>query len=353
MGLEDSLRDAEASLHVAVVGCGYWGPNLVRNLLENRLTRSVTICDLDNSKLSRLLPRYPSIHATTKFEEVLANDDINGVCIATPLITHYPLALQALQAGKHVFLEKPFTASSTQAVELVELARKKELTIMVGHTFRYSPPVIKIKEILKEGALGDVFYISSTRVNLGLHQKDVSVVWDLAPHDLSMLLYWLDEVPTEVLATGKDFVQKGIPDVAFIHLKFDSGAIAHVQVSWLAPSKLRRTTIVGSAKMLVYDDTENIEQVKIFDKGVDYRDPDTFGEYQLSYRTGDIVSPKLETFEPLQAEMNEFLSSIITGSRPQTDGESGLRVVQILEAAERSLSNSGHVEVLELLKIRA
>ncbi|MBD3333987.1 MAG: gfo/Idh/MocA family oxidoreductase, partial [Candidatus Eisenbacteria bacterium] len=334
-------------------GCGYWGPNLVRNLVESRLTHQVTVCDLDPAKLTRVLTRYPAVHVTQHFEEILADDDIDGVCIATPLVAHYPLALKALEAGKHVFLEKPFTASSQEAVRLVELARQTKRVIMVGHTFRYSPPVAKIKEIINSGELGEIFYISSTRVNLGLHQKDVSVVWDLAPHDLSMLLFWLDETPREVLATGKDFVQRGIPDVAFLFLRFGSGAIAHVQVSWLAPSKLRRTTIVGSAKMLIYDDTENIEQVKIFDKGVDYKDPDTFGEYQLSYRTGDIVSPKLETFEPLQHEMTDFLTAILDGRRPHADGESGLQVVQILEAAERSMSNSGHVEILEPLKIRA
>jgi predicted dehydrogenase len=351
--MDRRIAAAEGSLHMAVIGCGYWGPNLVRNLVENRLTRHVTVCDLDPAKLARVVHRYPTISVTCHAEEVFENPDIDGVLIATPLITHFPLARAALEAGKHVFVEKPFTGSSAQAVELIRLARKRNRLLMVGHTFRYSPPVIKIKEIIDRGELGHIFYISSTRVNLGLHQKDVSVVWDLAPHDLSMLLYWLDELPQEVLATGKDFVQKGIPDVAFVFLRFASGAIAHVQVSWLAPSKLRRTTIVGSAKMLVYDDTENIEQVKIFDKGVDYRDPDTFGEYQLSYRTGDIVSPKIETFEPLQAEVNDFLTCIVTGQRPKADAESGLRVVQILEAAERSLANSGHVEVLQPLRIPA
>jgi len=207
--------------------------------------------------------------------------------------------------------------------------------------------VRKIRQIVKSGELGQIFYLSSTRVNLGLHQKDSSVLWDLAPHDLSMFIYWLDETPTEVMATGKDFVQPGIPDVAFVFMRFGSGAIAHIQVSWLAPSKLRRTTVVGSAKMLVYDDTQNIEQVKIFDKGVSYQDPTTFGEYQLSYRMGDIVSPRLETYEPLQAEVTDFLESIIHGRRPAAAGEHGLRVVRVLEAAERSLSNSGHVEVLE------
>ncbi len=336
--------------HIGVVGCGYWGPNLVRNLSENRLCRQLSLCDLDSAKLDKLRLRYPAANVFTRFDDMLASPDLQGVMIATPLSTHYPLAKRALLKGKHVFVEKPFAGSSEQGIELITLAEERGLTLAVGHTFLFSPPVVKIKEILDRGELGKVFYVSSTRVNLGLHQKDISVVWDLAPHDLSMIMHWLGETPTEVLATGKDFVQKGIPDVAFVFLRFASGAIAHVQVSWLSPSKLRRTTIVGSSKMLVYDDTEHLEQVKIFDKGVSFKDPDTFGEYQLSYRTGDIVSPKLETFEPLQAEVNDFLNCVLYKRRPRCDGEDGLRVVRVLEAAERSISNSGHVEVIQDVK---
>jgi predicted dehydrogenase len=337
-------------IHVGVVGCGYWGPNLVRNLAENRLCRQVSICDTNEEKLTRLLQRYPAARAFQRFDEMLAQPDLQGVMIATPLSTHYPLAKRALLKGKHVFVEKPFAGSSEQCLELIGLAEERKLTLAVGHTFLYSPPVVKIREILERGELGKVFYISSTRVNLGLHQKDVSVIWDLAPHDLSMIMFWLGEMPTEVLAAGKDFVQSGIPDVAFIFLRFASGAIAHVQVSWLSPSKLRRTTIVGSSKMLVYDDTQHMEAVKIFDKGVNFQDPNTFGEYQLSYRTGDIVSPKLETYEPLQAEVRDFLEAISEQRRPRSDGEDGLRVVRVLEAAERSLSNSGHVEQIEEIR---
>jgi predicted dehydrogenase len=337
---------ADGLLNVAVIGCGYWGPNLVRNLYENRLCNRLVACDLDSAKLERIALRYPAVEVTTDARDAMSRLDVEAVMIATPLSTHFDLALQALQNGKHVFVEKPFAASSAQALRLIEEADRRKLTLMVGHTFQYSPPVMKIKQILDEGELGRLFYMSSTRVNLGLHQKDVSVIWDLAPHDLSMMLYWLDETPCEVLANGKDFVQKGIPDVAFLFMRFRSGAIAHVQVSWLAPSKLRRTTIVGDAKMLVYDDTEHLEQVKIFDKGVNFKDPDTFGEYQLSYRTGDIVSPKIESFEPLQAEVADFLGSVLQRRRPRSDGASGLRVVRVLEAAERSLMNAGHIEVL-------
>ncbi len=333
--------------NVAVIGAGYWGPNLVRNLVENPLCTGVTVCDTMAEKIDRIRRRYPGVRFTQEAAEVFADPAIDAVMIATPPRTHYELAREALRHGKHAFIEKPFTLSTATAEELIALAKRHGRVLMVGHTFEYSPPVRKIKEIIDSGDLGEIFYLSATRVNLGLHQKDSSVVWDLAPHDLSMFLYWLGEVPSEVMATGKDFVQPGIPDVAFIFMRFASGAIAHIQVSWLAPSKLRRTTIVGSSKMLVYDDTQNLEQVKIFDKGVHYRDPDTFGEYQLSYRAGDIVSPKIDTFEPLQAEVTDFLESIHTGRQPGVNGERGLRVVRVLEAVEKSLSNSGHVEYLE------
>jgi predicted dehydrogenase len=334
-------------LRVAVLGAGYWGPNLVRNLVENPLCAEVAVCDLDTAALGKIARRYPGVRLTADPSEVLDASDIDAVMISTPPKSHFELARRALQNGKHVFVEKPFTLSSEEGRTLIRLARQRERVLMVGHTFEYSPPVRKIGEIIRGGELGKIFYISSTRVNLGLHQRDSSVLWDLGPHDLSMLLYWLDEMPVEVMATGKDFVQRGIPDVAFLFLRFGSGTIAHVQVSWLAPSKLRRTTVVGSSKMLVYDDTQNIEQVKIFDKGVSYRDPDTFGEYQLSYRTGDIVSPRLETYEPLQAEVTDFLQSVVEGREPVSTGSHGLRVVCVLEAAERSLSNSGHTEVLQ------
>ena len=332
---------------IGVVGLGYWGPNLVRNLTENRHCRRVLICDHDPLALERATTRYPSAVPFSRYEELLADPELQGVMIATPINTHYDLARKALAQGKHVFVEKPFTSSSDQALDLISLAEAQNLIIGVGHTFVYSPPVLKIHDIMQRGELGEIFYISSTRVNLGLHSKDHSVIWDLAPHDLSMIMFWLGEVPVEVTATGKDFVQKGIPDVAFLNLRFESGAIAHVEVSWLAPSKLRRTTIVGSAKMLVYDDTEHLEPVKLFDKGVRFKDPDTFGEYQLSYRTGDIVSPKIESFEPLQSEVNDFVTGTLQRRSPKADGEDGLRVVQVLEAAERSLQRSGQPERIE------
>jgi len=334
-------------LTIGVIGCGYWGPNLIRNLVENRRCQGVIACDLDQARLEYIQRRYPLKSITTDFQDVLDNTEVEAVVIATPLTAHYPLAKRALEAGKHVFVEKPFAHTSEQAADLMRIAEEKGLVVMVGHTFVYSPAVQKIRQLIHSGELGDIYYISSSRVNLGLHQKDVSVLWDLAPHDLSMLFYWLDELPTQVSAVGRDYVQPGIPDVAFMDLTFGSGVIAHVEVSWLSPSKLRNTTIVGSRKMLVYDDTEHLEKVKLFDKGVNYRDPETFGEYQLSYRAGDIVSPKLDSYEPLGAEMNDFLGSIEEKRRPRAHGMSGLHVVKVLEEAERSLELQGQPCALE------
>lgn len=329
------------SIHAAVVGLGYWGPNLLRNLNETGACGELTACDLDSERLERIKRRYPGVRVTTDFERILDDGTIDAVLIATPISTHYALAKRVLEAGKHCFVEKPMAHNSSAALDLVRIAEARSRTLMVGHTFEYSPPVIKIKEIISSGELGELFYISSSRVNLGLHQKDVSVIWDLAPHDFSVLFHWLNQDPVRIIAVGKDYVQRGIPDVAFITLEFESGTIANVHVSWLAPSKLRRTAVVGSRKMLVYDDTESIEKVKIFDKGVEYKDPETFGEYQLSYRAGDIVSPKLGNYEPLAVEMAHFMDCIETGEKPKSDGVSGLRVVRALEAAERSIKNGG------------
>jgi predicted dehydrogenase len=324
-------------VRIGVVGLGYWGPNLVRNIYSNRRCSGVVLCERDPARLGRALERYPGTAGTTEFEELLSDPGIDAIVIATDVMAHYPLARAALEAGKHIFVEKPFASSVAEASEMVELGERKSLITMVGHTFLYSPPVLKAKEILESGELGDIYFITSTRVNLGLHQKDVSVIWDLAPHDFSMLFYWLGQEPETVQAFGSDYVLAGIPDVAFVDLKFPDGTIANVQLSWLSPSKLRRTVIVGSRKMLVYDDTEPDEKIKIYDRRVDVIEPESFGEYQLAYRTGDIVSPRLDTFEPLAAEMEDFLRCIETGALPRSSGRGGLAVVRALEKADESL----------------
>ena len=329
---------------IAIVGYGYWGPNLLRNYMEIPGATVKWVCEQRRDALDRACLRYPSVGATTDFEEALNDDAVDAVVIATPITTHYPLAKAALMAGKHVFVEKPMTASADEAMELIDLADESGLTLMVGHTFVFSPPVRKVKELIDSGELGEIRFISSARVNLGLHQKDVSVVWDLAPHDLSILHYWLGETASTVSVTGRSCVMADNPDVAFISLAFPSGIVASVEVSWLSPVKLRRTVVVGSNKMLLYDDTESVEKVKLYDHGVNFKEPETFGEFQLSYRTGDILAPKLATAEPLFTEATHFLECIASGQTPITDGRAGLSVVASLEAAERSLSNGGRAE---------
>jgi predicted dehydrogenase len=328
-------------VNVGIVGLGYWGPNLLRNVVANRRCGSITICDSDPAKLEKQAARYPSARRESRFQELLDDESLDAIIIATDVSPHFPLGKAALEAGKHVFIEKPFASSTEEAESLVEMAENRSLVSMVGHTFLYSPPVVATKRIIDSGQLGDILFITSSRVNLGLHQKDVSVIWDLCPHDFSMLLYWLGEEPAWVSAFGHDYVIEGIPDVAFVDLSFPGGAIGNVQVSWLAPSKLRRTVVVGSRKMLVYDDTEPYEKIKIYDKGVEVVEPESFGEYQLAYRTGDIVSPKLETYEPLSSEMDEFLRCVESGATPRTSGRNGLAVVRALEMADRSLKAGG------------
>ena len=330
----------EPPVGIAVVGLGYWGPNLVRNLHERSEGEVVSVCDLRQETLETVRRRYPAVRATTRFEEILADDEVEAVAVATPVSSHYRLAESALRAGKHVFVEKPLAGSSAEALELVALAAESNLVLMPGHTFLYSPPVNLIRDLIASGELGEIYFISTSRVNLGLHQPDVSVAWDLAPHDFSILRYWLDERPTHVSALSRECVVPGTPDVAFINLEFPSKTIAHVELAWLAPSKLRRTTIVGSSKMAVYDDTSS-EPVRIFDSGVMFQNPQTFGEYQLSYRTGDIVSPRVDVAEPLGLELADFCDAIRFGSRLRSTPELGVDVVSMIEAVERSLEQRG------------
>jgi predicted dehydrogenase len=330
----------DSPVGVAVVGLGYWGPNLVRNLHEVLQADVRYVCDGRPEALDAMHRRYPAVAGTRCFEEILADESVEAVAIATPVSTHFPLAAAALRAGKHVFVEKPLAASSEEAVQLIGLAEERGLVLMPGHTFVYSPPVVSIRELIGAGDLGDIYFVSMSRVNLGLHQADVSVAWDLGPHDLSILRYWLGETPTHVSALSRGCVMPHMPDVAFINLEFASNTIAHVEISWLAPSKLRRTTIVGSEKMVVYDDTSS-EPVRIFDSGVVLKDPESFGEYQLTYRTGDILSPRLEASEPLRVEMADFCTAIRTGSTPRSSRELGLEVVRIIEAVDASLELDG------------
>jgi predicted dehydrogenase len=327
-------------VRVSVIGLGYWGPNLVRNLAELPEVEIAHFCDLRPEVLDLLSRRYPGVPCSTSFETVLENSSIDAVVIATPVSTHHSLALAALAAGKHVFVEKPLAASSYEARQLIEEADRRDLVLMPGHTFLYSPPVKAIKKLIDDAELGSIFFISTSRVNLGLHQSDVSVVWDLAPHDFSILCYWLDESPTQISALSRSCILPGVPDVAFIDLAYSSGTIAHVELSWLAPSKLRRTAIVGSERMVVYDDTST-ESVRIFDSGANLPDPESFGEYRLTYRTGDIVSPRIEATEPLSIELSEFCSAILNRTPLVSSPEVGLDVVRMMEAVDSSLASGG------------
>ncbi len=327
-------------VRVAVVGYGYWGPNLARNLNELPDAELRLLCDRDAAARERAQLRYPGLVTTPDLNDVLGDEDIDAVVIATPVSTHFGIARAALLAGKHVFVEKPLAASSQEALELGTLAASQGLVLMPGHTFLYSPPVNMIRELIDEDVLGEIYSISTSRVNLGLHQPDASVVWDLGPHDFSILRHWLGDVPAHVAALSRGCIMPDTPDVAFISLEYGSGTIAHVELSWLAPSKLRRTTIIGSRKMIVYDDTSN-EPVRIFDSGVMIPDPESFGEFKLSYRTGDIISPRVEAAEPLLLELEDFCNAVRTGSTPRSSWQIGLDVVRVVEAVDQSLARDG------------
>jgi protoporphyrinogen oxidase/predicted dehydrogenase len=327
-------------IRIAVVGVGYWGPNLVRNLAESTEFELTHVCDARTEAVAAIVRRYPGVEASTSFEEIIRASNVDAVAIATPVSTHHALAMSALEAGKHTFVEKPLATSSDEVLALTKQAESNGLVLMPGHTFVYSPPVTAIKDLIDSGELGEIYFISSSRVNLGLHQPDVSVVWDLGPHDFSILRYWLGDLPAEVSALSRSCLLPNIPDVCFINLTYGSGTIAHVELSWLAPSKLRRTAIVGSEKMVVYDDTSN-ESVRIFDSGATIPDPETFGEYRLSYRTGDIVSPRVGATEPLSLELANFASAISDDQPLVSSPALGLDVVRTVEAVDRSLASGG------------
>jgi predicted dehydrogenase len=338
--LDAVFRDDGQPLRFAVVGLGYWGPNLVRVLHELPDAEVTLACDMQRDALARIGRRYPAVRLTTSLEEALADESIDAVAIATPVSTHHELASAALRAGKHVLVEKPLAGSSEEALELLELARLQRLVLMPGHTFLYSPPVNMTRELIRAGDLGEIYFISTSRVNLGLHQPDVSVVWDLGPHDFSILRYWLEELPARVSAVSRGCIIDSTPDVAFINLEFPLGTIAHVELSWLAPSKLRRTAVVGSRKMVVYDDT-SVEPIRIFDSGADLPEPESFGEFRMTYRTGDIVSPRIEVTEPLHLELADFCEAVRTGREPRSSGALGLDVIRITEAVDASLRRNG------------
>jgi predicted dehydrogenase len=326
---------------VAVVGYGYWGPNLVRNIYQLPNAELVMCCDLREDSLSRVQAQYPTIDTTTNYQAVLSNPNVDAIVLATPAPSHYEMGKAALKAGKHLFVEKPLTLNTQHAQELVDLAREQELVLMVGHVFEHSPAVWKIKELINDGQIGTPYYFYSTRVNLGRVQDKLNALWSIAPHDISILLYLLEEMPLQVSAYGATYLNTDVEDVVFAHLVFPKGVTAHIHVSWLDPSKVRRMTIVGSQKMIVYDDVANEGKIKIYDKGVYRKGDEIYGEFQFKLHSGDIYIPKIEMSEPLRNECAHFVECIQTGRRPTTDGENGLRVVRVLEAAHRSLKSGG------------
>ena len=342
---ENTTRGTSSVLRVGVIGYGYWGPNIARNLHGLDGCEVVTICDKNTDALRRAHRAYPGVRLTTDFSEVLLSSDIDAVAVITPVWTHFDLAKAALENGKHVFVEKPFTSTSAQAEELIELAARKNLTIMVDHTFLFGGAVKKIREVVDEGTLGPLYYFDSTRVNLGLFQHDVSVLWDLAPHDLSVMDHIITEKPEAVVATGGNHLN-GHADMAFITIYYPGNIIGHVNVNWLSPVKLRTTMIGGRDKMLVWNDLEADEKIKIYDKGVNITNGQGLYDLLVSYRSGDVWSPKVEQTEALKVELDYFVDCVRNDRTPLNDGEAGLRVVKLLEAAERSLKERGKLVAL-------
>jgi predicted dehydrogenase len=329
-------------INVGVIGCGYWGPNLIRNFNSFTDVNMVMAADLNPEKLAHLKKSYPHLVTSTDYHDIVNSPEIDAVAVVTPVLTHYKIARDALINKKHVFVEKPLASGSQEVEELIALARQNELVLMVGHIFQYNAAIRKIKEIIDSGELGNIYYISCQRLNLGLFQQDINVIWDLAPHEISILLYLLGKDPTRVSASGASHINPQIEDVGFITMEFPDNLVTYIQTSWLDPNKIRKMTIVGSKKMLVFDDVEPIEKIKIYYKGVDAPEHyDTFGEFQYTYRYGDIIIPMVKNTEPLKTELEHFRDSIIKKSQPLTDGESGLRVVKILEACQESLRNDG------------
>ena len=328
-------------MKVAVIGAGYWGPNLIRNFLAADNVDSVVACDRQAERLAKMRKMFHGIETSENCAEVIARTDIDIVVIATPVSTHHEIAKAALLAGKHCFIEKPMTASVAEAEELIELAEREGLKLFVDHTFIYTGAVRKMKEIVTSGRLGDIYYFDSVRINLGLFQHDVNVIWDLAPHDLSIMDYLLEQRPVAVSAVGSCHVGNDLEDIAYLTLEFASNMIAHFHVNWLAPMKIRKTLIGGTKSMIVYDDTEASEKVKIYDKGIDVTTPEGVYDTLVQYRTGDMLSPKLDQEEALSVGTRHFLDCIVNDAKPLTDGEAGLNVVRILEASAISIKDRG------------
>jgi predicted dehydrogenase len=339
-------------LRTAVIGYGYWGPNLVRNVIERPELELAALCERDEARAAAFTQRVPGVPVHSDFDEVLADARIDAVFVATPPRTHHSLVRAALTAGKHVLVEKPLAKTAAEAADLIALAEARGLVLMPGHTFLYSPPVNKVRDLIRENQLGEVYFVTSSRMNLGKYQSD-GVICDLAPHDLSILLYLLDQPVAQVSTSARSVFQEGIPEVAFLALTFANGVTASVQISWLAPRKVREMVIVGSQRMVQYDDTAADESVRVFDRGMEFKEPANFGEHQLSYRSGDIVIPRVEAAEPLSLELADFAHAVNTGATPRSHARLGYEVVDVIEAAEESLRRNGQPVMLSGAPARA
>jgi predicted dehydrogenase len=333
-------------MKVAVIGAGYWGPNLIRNFLSQDEVENIIACDRDENRLAKMQKTFHGIEISTDYEDVIKRADVEIVAIATPVSLHYEIAKKSLLAGKHCWIEKPMTVNVAEAEELIELAARHKLKIFVDHTFIYTGAVRKMKEIITSGRLGELYYFDSVRVNLGLFQHDVNVIWDLAPHDLSIMDYLLESKPLAVSATGSCHVGNDLEDIAYLTIQFENNLIAHFHVNWLAPVKIRKTLIGGTKSMIVYDDTEASEKLKIYDKGIEVTTREGVYDTLVQYRTGDMLSPKIEQTEALNLAAAHFIDCIKNDKKPLTDGVSGLNVVRILEASELSIKNQGKLITL-------
>lgn len=328
-------------MKVAIIGVGYWGPNLVRNFLNLNEVENVVACDCDESLLEKIRSRFIGVETEPNYEKVLERPDVQVVAIATPVSKHFEIAKKALLAGKHCWIEKPMTQSAAQAEELIALAEEKNLKLFVDHTFIYTGAVRKMKEVVSSGRLGDLYYFDSVRVNLGIFQHDVNVVWDLAPHDLSIMDYLIGKKPLAVSAVGSCHVGNDLADIAYITLQFENDFIAHLHVNWLAPVKVRKILIGGTKSMVVFDDMENSDKLKIYDTGIEVKNREGIYETLVQYRTGDMLSPKLNQTEALAVATEHFIDCVLNDKNPITDGKSGLNVVRILEATSASINNNG------------
>lgn len=333
-------------IRIGVIGYGYWGPNIVRNLHSTEGAQVVSLCDTRHERLKLAKKTYPAIEITTNPNELISSPDIDAVAIITPVFAHYELAKNALNNGKHVFVEKPFTSTVSQAEELIEIADKKKLITMVDHTFLFTGAVKKIKELIDNGTLGQLYYFDSVRVNLGLFQHDVNVIWDLAPHDLSIMDYLVEHKATAVVATGKSHFESGLEDIAYLTVFFPDKMIAHFNVNWMSPVKVRTTLIGGDKKMIVWNDLEPDEKIKVYDKGVKVKSTENVYNLLVSYRSGDAWVPKVDQIEALKLESEYFIDCITHNRAPINDGKSGLRVVRILEAANKSIKHRGKMVTL-------